>query len=379
MGAQPATSAATGPGSTVQLLHPGMPKAASTWLQNVFFAGHPQLAVLGPEDRHEDLARRFVAAVERLVLGSDLQDTAAVVAELAALALERAAAAPAARVVGLSHEALAGAWPAPRNVGFVARTLGGAFPDAKVLIVVREQRAALVSGWREFVRMGGTLSFPRFLWDPAVGGDPVEHPLATAVLGTATYAPLVAAWRAATSPRRVKVLPMELLQRDPATFARALCAFLGVDEWQPPPQHANVQLSEPSLAVLRRLNHLFHDRRHVRYGPKPIARLLQLVAPPRGPEWERAAANPYYVRYRISDFAQRWLAKKVMPRLDALGLGALGGRVDRFARLPAEGRRWLEDRFAQDNAQLRAMIDWEPAEWGYLVGEGSGRPVGDAE
>lgn len=363
----------SGPGAgAVQLLHPGMPKAASTWLQNVFFAGHPQLAVLGPEDRHDDLARPFVGAVQRLVLGSDLHDVAATVADLAALAAERVARSPGARVVGLSHEALAGAWPAPRNAAFVARTLGAAFPGAKVLIVVREQRAALASGWREFVRMGGTLSFPRFVWDPAVGGDPVLHPLETAVLGTVTYAPFVRAWRAATAPDRVRVLPMEMLQRDPAAFARAVCAFLGVDEWQPPPQQANVQLSEPALAVLRRLNWLFHSPRHVRYGPKPIAWLLQHVARPRGPEWEAAAANPWFVRYRISDYAQRWLATKVMPALDACGLRAFGGRVDRFARLPADARRWLEGRFAADNDELRALVDWDPAAWGYLAG-GAGR------
>ncbi|HEX5052922.1 MAG TPA: sulfotransferase [Planctomycetota bacterium] len=345
-----------------------MPKTASTWLQNAFFAGHPQLAVLGPEDPHRDLTPRFLAAVARLVLGSDLQDVGAVGAELEALVRERAARTPGARLAGLSHEALAGAWPAPRNSGFLARTMAALFPDAKVLLVVREQRAALVSHWREFVRMGGTLSFPRFVFDPAIGDDPVEHALHTAVLGTSTLAPFVRAWRAACGEQRVLVLPFERLQRDPGGFARALCAFLGVDDFAPPPVRANVQLSAAALALLRRCNHLFHTRRHPRFGWQPVARVLSWCGVPRDEAWRDIRQNPWLVRYRISDFGQRWLARKCMPRLDRLGLAMFGKGRDPFPRLRDEQRRFLEAHFAADTRALRALVDWEPEQYGYLGG-----------
>ncbi|MFO1078621.1 MAG: sulfotransferase [Planctomycetota bacterium] len=355
----------TKPDSPVQLLHPGMPKAASTWLQNAFFAGHPALAVLAPEDGSADLASRFVAAIEKLVLGSDLQDVAAVGAELADLARQRAARNPGARIVGLSHEALAGAWPTPRNSGFLARTMGGLFPGAKVLLVVREHRAALVSHWREFVRMGGTLSFRRFLFDPALGGDPVVHPLHTAVLGTVLVAPIVRAWREACGADGVLVLPFERLQRDPQGFARAICAFLGVDEFAPPPVRANVQLSAAALGLLRRCNHLFHTRRHPRFGWHPVARVLSWGGAPKGDAWRDARANPWYVRYRISDYCQRWLAKRCMPVLDRCGLAAFGQGGDPFARLAAERRAYLATQFAADTAALRGLVDWDPGEFGY--------------
>ncbi len=345
----------------LQLLHPGMPKAASTWLQNVWFASHPELAILGPEDAEQDLARRFVVAVERLVQGSDLAPSPGT--DLAELVVERAARAPTARVVGLSHESLVGAWPAPRNSGFLARRLGELFPGAAVLLVVREQRAALASSWREFVRMGGTLSFERFVLDPAVGGDPVGHPMSTAVLGNVTYAPIVQAYRAAFGPDRVLVLPMERLQRDPAAFVGGICRFLGVEPHDPPPQQANVQLSGPALAVLRLCNYLFHTRRHVRYGPKPIAHLLQTFSA----EPPVARGNPHYRRALISDYAQRWLAKKVMPRLDRLGLRWFARRGDPFAKLPAPVREHLTAKFQADNHALREFVDWEPGEFGYLV------------
>lgn len=343
-----------------------MPKAASTWLQNAFFAAHPQLAVLGPEDAAGDLAQRFVAAVEKLVLGSDLQDIAAVGGELGALVRERAARKPGARVAGLSHEALVGAWPTPRNSGFLARTLGGLFPSAKVLLVVREPRAALVSGWREFVRMGGTLSFPRFCFDPALGGDPVVHPLHTAVLGTVLVAPIVRAWREACGPDNVLVLPFERLQRDAAGFAAAICAFLGVDDFAPPPVRANVQLSGTALAVLRRCNHLFHTRRHPRFGWHPFARAMAWCGVPKGETWRAARENPWFVRYRISDYCQRWLAKRCMPVLDRIGLGAFGRGDDPFARLAPERRAYLEGVFAADARALRPLVTWDPAAHGYL-------------
>lgn len=353
-------------GHDVQLLHPGMPKAASTWLQNVFFAGHPQLAVLGPEDAHRDLSRRFLALVARLTFGSDLQDPAPVTAELAALAGELAARRPGAQLMGLSHEGLLGEWPAPRNSRFLADTLARAFPAAKVLIVVREQRSALVSAWREYVRMGGTLALPRFLWDPAAGGAPLVHPFETAVLGCVLYAPLVRAWQDVFGADRVRVMAMEHLQREPAAFTRELCRWLGVDEWQPAPQQANTQLSGPALALLRVANHLFHTRQHVRYGCKPIARLLQWCRPRRA-DVDPLLQNPWYERARIGDIAQRWLAKRLLPRCDRLGLKALDRRRDLFAHLPAAGRRHLESRFAADNRELRTLVAWDPVHWGYLV------------
>lgn len=364
-----ARDAAT-PAAEVRLLHPGMPKAASTWLQNVFFAQHPQLAVLGPEDTRADLAQHYVAAIERLVLGSDLQDLDALGGELAALAREGAARRPGAQVVGLSHEALAGAWPAPRNTGFVAKALAKMFPAAKVLLVVREQRAALVSGWREFVRMGGTLSFRRFVLDPAVGGDPVVHPLATAVLGTVTLAPIVRVYREAFGGERVLVLPFEQLQRDADGFARAICDFVGTAACAAPPQHANVQLSGVALAILRRCNHLFNTRRHPRYGPQPISSSLAWLGVPRGDAWRTARANPYYVRYRISDYCQRWLAKRLMPRLDRLGLAAVSRRGDPFGELPSAAREFLAAHFAADTRALRDLVAWDPAAYGYRGSEG---------
>lgn len=352
--------------TVVRFLHPGMPKAASTWLQNVFFAGHPQLAVLGPETREPDLVQRFLPLVARLTFGSDLQDTVQVGEELAALVRELANRRPAARLAGFSHEGLLGEWPVPRNGGFLATTLAARFPGAKVLLVVREQRSALVSAWREYVRMGGTLSFPRFLWDPAGGGAPLAHPFETAVLGCVLHAPVVRAWQAAFGRASVRVMAMEHLQRDPQGFARELCAFLGVDEWQPPPQQANAQLSEPALGLLRLANHLFHTRQHVRYGWKPVARLLQWAGAGGG-DVDPLRQNAYYDRMRIGDVAQRWLAKRWLPRLDRVGLAALGGRVDRFARLPEAGRRHLEARFAADSRALRELVDWEPAAFGYRV------------
>jgi hypothetical protein len=352
-------------GGVVQFLHPGMPKAASTWLQNVFFAGHPQLAVLGPEDRERDLAKRFLELTGQLTFGSDLQDDAPVVGELAGLVRELAARRPGARVGGLSHEGLLGEWPAPRNTDYLARTLARAFPGAKVFIAVREQRAAIVSAWREYVRMGGTLSFPRFLWDPAAGGAPLVHPFETAVLGSVLYAPVVRAWRHAFGADRVKVMPMKRLRRDAAGFVRELCAFLGVDEWQPEVQQVNVQLSDPALALLRRGNHLFHTRQHARYGWKPVSRVLQWFG--RGRSDDPLRENPYYERALISSYVQRWLAKRVMPRLDRLGLSALDRGIDHFARLPDEGRRHVEARIAADNRELRELVDWDPAEFGYLL------------
>ena len=62
--------------ATVQFIHVGLPKAASTWLQDELFDGHPELAVLGGRS-DGDLYRRFVREARRLVHASDLSCDAA--------------------------------------------------------------------------------------------------------------------------------------------------------------------------------------------------------------------------------------------------------------------------------------------------------------
>src|SRR5207253_691573 len=69
---------------------------------------------------------------------------------------------------GISHEALAGDWPAGKNSRFIARALRQAFPDARIVLVVRQQRGMLTSAHRQYVRQGGTANFQQFLMDPYV-------------------------------------------------------------------------------------------------------------------------------------------------------------------------------------------------------------------
>ena len=99
------------------------------------------------------------------------------------------------------------------------------------------------------------------------------------------------------------------------------------------------------------------------YGPKPIARVLQAC----GREPEVARDNPWYHRALISDYAQRWLARTLMPRFDRWLLRHFGGRRDRFASLPPAARAHLSAHFAADNRALREFVDWEPADFGYVT------------
>lgn len=117
-----------------------------------------------------------------------------------------------------------------RNLGRreTADLLKDAFPEAKILIVVREQKSAiksiykyLVNGWqgRLSASIGQFLDQTAFEQEQnAVLFDPAHL----------EYHAFVACYRERFGPQNVLVIPYELLLRDEASFVNAICAHVGV-------------------------------------------------------------------------------------------------------------------------------------------------------
>lgn len=356
------------------LVHLGLPKAASTWLQDVFFHGHPELAVLGSARGDGTLHAPFVKAVRALVLAADLTiDPARFRAEvdtlLDALVAVRRGAGHTARLRGISHEVLAGEWPHARNALTVARAVRDAYPDGRVLIALREQRSFLESTWREYVRLGSALPFRRFLFDPVVSGGAIhdDEPLRTHVLESACFSRRVDALFELFGRERVLVVCMEELARDPAAFCGRLCAFLGVAPFEPERERSNPQLSPAALWLLRPLNRLFHTPYHPRTGPLPLHALLAWRMARRRPR-DAADANRAALLLRAGGRLQRELAQRLLPVLDRALLRRLPrSRRGPFADLPPALRTFAEDRFARDNARLCALTGLDLRALGYRM------------
>ncbi|MCA8951647.1 MAG: hypothetical protein KDE27_19220 [Planctomycetes bacterium] len=357
----------------VDFVHVGLPKAASTWLQDVFFHDHPELAVLGSRKGDGELHVPFTREIRRLVVGGDLSADvgafAATVRELAQRLRERrSAAGHTIRVTGISSEVLSGRWPTGENSRFLAGALRQAFPAAKIVLILREQRSALESTYKEFVRLGGTGSFRRFLLDPVNvhGFVHDDRPRHSHTIEFFKYSRLIALYRELFGRDRVHVDAMERLRDDPDAFAARLSTFLGVGAHTPARTRANPQLSPAALLLLRALNHGCSTPYHHRYGPMPLTALLLPFARRRMHDGEALRANRWLLRRRVSSRLQHRLADAVLPVADRWLLRHLPGAGRfRFDRLPTELQRFLVGEYAADNRALAAMVDLDLGGLGY--------------
>jgi len=296
------------------LLHIGLHKTGTTWLQEGLFA--PQAGAFEP-------MLSAVEAVHLLVRPHPFEwrggEVATRLHELADASCRTG------RIPVLSCEALSGnphtgGWWS----GLVADRLAEALPQARILIVVRRQAEMLASTWRQFVLRGGTRSAPRYLRE-----DPQRRLLPGFRFGHFEYDRLVEAYQGRFGPAQVKVLAFERLRSDPEGFVAEIVRFAEAPPHRGPlPPPANRGLSALALACLRRGNRLLRRDE------------LNPAAPVRIDAW------PHLIR-RLDDLLLRRLADRAEQRLAECAAAA------------AEGR------FAASNARLAARTGLDLAALGY--------------
>lgn len=203
-------------------IHVGLPKTGSTALQQNLFVRHPDLAFIGrPLTRFSvRQAQVFGTILERpadaWTAGLDrFRD------ELHGLIASR----PGEAIV-LSHEELAA--PAFGNrVGRleVARRLGAVLPEARILLVVRNQLAALASVHHQLTTVG-SVDEPLEGWARRTLADPTLSGLYDVRAARDDFALVFG--------DRVHLMLQEELRDDPHRFVAELCALVGVDPARAP-------------------------------------------------------------------------------------------------------------------------------------------------
>jgi hypothetical protein len=76
--------------------------------------------------------------------------------------------------VVVCREALSGNYPSGENAKRIAERLYAVFGDVKILIVIREQFSMLAAIYSEYIKIGGTLSFKEFIYDPIISPGLIE-------------------------------------------------------------------------------------------------------------------------------------------------------------------------------------------------------------
>jgi hypothetical protein len=213
------------------ILHVGLPKTATTFLQQQVF---PHLAGVDMPYRDDaSLVRAFRDAVQENPL---FQDTSMV----KMLFAERRKARPD-KTLLISDESLIGA----SDFGFfncssIGKALKELFPDAKIFLVIRRQDDFAESLYKEALHQYHSVPLATFL-----GGDSrqllpdppyrrvLDRPYPKADLPTFDWARYVDFYEDLFGPENVLVLPFELLATDLNSFLVRFCDFAGFPRFVP--------------------------------------------------------------------------------------------------------------------------------------------------
>lgn len=244
------------------VLHLGMAKCGSTYLQELGFPSHPQLEVYG-HDCERLLSRDFLS----YSIGYDPESLRQQLVD---------------RVTGtgdavriFSNEALAGSMHGHENMRLYAELMREMFPDAKVLLIIRNQYSYMYSSWNQMVQEGATTSLrdylcPRWPWAPSGG-------LVTKLM----YHEYIQFLFELFGREQVKVLLLEELKDDFAGFFRQLYGFCGVDDTFLPERAVSRKSYGYLAANAFRVTNYLTRTKHNHTAPLPYALY----------EWKRSLFN----------------------------------------------------------------------------------------
>jgi hypothetical protein len=248
------------------LIHIGYYRTGSTWLQRrVFPRADLGFAQLEPRVLLDEV---FVA---RNPFWFDPEDARRAVGPFIAGARARG------QVPVLTEERLAGhPLLGGTDAPLIADRLHAALPGARVLVVIREQRAMMLSLYKHHVLARLGTETPEGLWRERTI---TERRTPGPTLDVLEYHHLIRHYRARFGAGRVLVLPFDLLRQDPRAFAGRIASFAGVD---PPAavdaRPVNAALPAGAVEAVRWLNVLTRAvglERTFR-GPVPDRRIREI-------------------------------------------------------------------------------------------------------
>jgi Sulfotransferase family len=216
----------------------------------------------------------------------------------------------------------------------IADRLAAVFPEARVLVVVREQRSMIVSTYKQYVREGGALPVRKFMLPPTSKSMRVPW----FDLRHFEYHHLLGYYRRLFGPEAVLALTYEQFVAEPSAFVEQIARFAG----RP--------LSSEVLASLR------FD---LKANPGPPATAIAA----------RRVLNEIGVRSDLNP----------APPLASPAFWRLGKRIDRLSLAPpqtvareeAKLRRTVEetvsDRYVQSNRLTAELIGVDLGAYGWMV------------
>ncbi len=249
------------------LLHIGYAKTGSTFLQfNIF---KPDYGFYNAFDQH------FAQVIQRFILCNSFTYDA--VATLKYFKDKYAVAKSQGLKPVISAESLSGQLFANNNIEkAISLRLKETFPDAKILIVIRNQKAIIKSAWKHYLRNNGAQTIDRFIRKEGIKQG------FTSILNMDRfqYHFLVKQYQKLYGKENVLVLPFELLKINQKEYVNKILAFSGTckefkEDIYPP---ANVARTPVELFIRHKIGFYMNVDR---YGDKKVflQKVLDKVCP----------------------------------------------------------------------------------------------------
>jgi hypothetical protein len=229
------------------LIHVGLHKTGTTWLQKLVFQ-----AKAGREIEYcGDIGLIYREFIVPDFTDFDPDQARARFAALCATATDTG------RLVVISGENLAGRpFHAKFHREIVADRLAAVFPEAHILITIREQNAVILSMYGQYLRYGYTSSLRAFLQEPPpeAAHDPVLN------RSFYDYERLIATYEQRFPRHNILVVPFEWMLAEPAAMIEHLSEGTGVEltpvAVETARQTTNSAWSDLAYNSLRHLNRL---------------------------------------------------------------------------------------------------------------------------
>lgn len=189
------------------LIHPGLPKTGTTWLQEKVFR---DTELFRPIMTHKEIFDIMVAPHD---LDFDLMAARKIIRERRVGGADKT-------IDVISSETLSGSiLTGHRESRIVADRLRASTEDVKIVITVREQRSTLKAAYIQYIKRGGRKGAWSFFHDKPemgyYGFDPLQL----------QYHKLVAYYAQLFGQTNVLVLPLEALLKDPQSYFEKLIYF----------------------------------------------------------------------------------------------------------------------------------------------------------